>query len=70
VTWEEVATREFESWVGDHIRIDTAGQKIEQSLASLAPDAPSANCAVDGSVGSRGKGCLRDDVGITIGVPG
>lgn len=35
VTWHEVVTREFEPWIGEHIRIDTAGQKIEQSLAAL-----------------------------------
>ncbi len=35
VTWQEVVERNFEPWIGEHIRIDTAGQKIEQSLAAL-----------------------------------
>jgi len=35
VTWHEVVTRTFEPWIGDHIRIDTAGQNMEQSLAAL-----------------------------------
>ena len=35
VTWHEVVTREFEPWIGEHIRIDTSGQTIDQSLAAL-----------------------------------
>jgi predicted kinase len=35
VTWQEVEARDFEPWTGDHIRIDTASQDIEQSLAVL-----------------------------------
>jgi predicted kinase len=35
VTWQEVVERNFEPWVGEHIRIDTACQNIEQSLAAL-----------------------------------
>jgi predicted kinase len=35
VTWHEVATRHYEAWAGEHIRIDTAGQSIEQSFAAL-----------------------------------
>jgi predicted kinase len=35
VMWQEVEARDFEPWTGDHIRIDTAGQDIEQSLAVL-----------------------------------
>lgn len=35
LTWHEVVTRDFEPWIGDHIRIDTAGQNVEQSLAAL-----------------------------------
>jgi predicted kinase len=35
VTWREVEARDFEPWTGDHIRIDTAGRNIEQSLAVL-----------------------------------
>ena len=35
VTWQEVVERDYEPWMGEHIRIDTAGQKIEQSLEAL-----------------------------------
>jgi predicted kinase len=35
VTWQEVEARDFDPWTGDHIRIDTAGRDIEQSLAVL-----------------------------------
>src|SRR5262245_16848403 len=35
VTWHEVVTRDFEPWLGEHIRIDTSGQTIDQSLAAL-----------------------------------
>ena len=35
VSWEEVVTRHFEPWTTEHIRIDTAGQSIEQSFAAL-----------------------------------
>lgn len=35
VTWQEVEARDYESWTGDLIRIDTAGRDIEQSLAAL-----------------------------------
>jgi predicted kinase len=35
VTWQEVVERDYEPWMGVHIRIDTAGQKIEQSLEAL-----------------------------------
>jgi predicted kinase len=35
VTWQEVVERNFEPWIGEHIRINTAGQKIEQSLTAL-----------------------------------
>jgi predicted kinase len=35
VTWQEVVDRHYEPWIGEHILIDTAGQKIEQSLATL-----------------------------------
>ena len=35
VTWHEVVTRDFEPWIGEHIRIDTAGEKVEQSFAAL-----------------------------------
>jgi predicted kinase len=35
VTWHEVVTREFDPWLGEHIRIDTSGQTIDQSLATL-----------------------------------
>jgi predicted kinase len=36
VTWHEVVTRDFEPWIGEHIRIDTSGQTIDQSLAALS----------------------------------
>jgi predicted kinase len=35
VTWQEVEERDFDPWTGDHIRIDTAGCDLEQSLAVL-----------------------------------
>jgi predicted kinase len=35
LTWQEVVERDYEPWTGDRIRIDTAGQQIEQSLAAL-----------------------------------
>jgi predicted kinase len=35
VSWDEVVTRHFEAWTTEHIRIDTAGQSIEQSFAAL-----------------------------------
>jgi predicted kinase len=35
VTWREVEKREFEPWTVDRVRIDTAGQDIEQSFAAL-----------------------------------
>jgi len=35
VTWQEVMTREFDPWIGEHIRIETSGQGIEQSLEAL-----------------------------------
>jgi predicted kinase len=34
-TWNEVAERAYEPWIRDHIRIDTAGQNIEQSFSAL-----------------------------------
>jgi predicted kinase len=40
VTWQEVVERNFEPWAGEHVRIDTAGQKIEQSLAALRQALP------------------------------
>lgn len=35
VTWQDAVERVYEPWMGEHIRIDTAGQKIEHSLAAL-----------------------------------
>jgi predicted kinase len=35
VTWHEVVTRDFEPWIGERIRVDTAGEKVEQSFAAL-----------------------------------
>ena len=35
VTWNEVVTRNYEPWSGNHISIDTAGRDIAQSLATL-----------------------------------
>lgn len=35
VTWDEVVARRYEAWTGNHIAIDTAGQDIEQSFATL-----------------------------------
>jgi predicted kinase len=35
VTWQEVIERHYEPWTGARIRIDTAGQDIDQSFASL-----------------------------------
>jgi predicted kinase len=35
VTWQEVEARDYDPWIGDHVRIDTADQDIEQSLAVL-----------------------------------
>jgi predicted kinase len=40
VTWQEVVGRNFEPWIGEHIRINTAGQKIEQSLTALRQALP------------------------------
>jgi hypothetical protein len=40
VTWQEVVKREYEPWIGERIRIDTAGQKIEQSLAAVRQSLP------------------------------
>jgi predicted kinase len=34
-TWQDVMARDFEPWAGEHIRIDTAGRSVEQSLAAL-----------------------------------
>jgi predicted kinase len=34
-TWEEVVSREYEPWEGDHVVIDTAGQTAAQSEAAL-----------------------------------
>lgn len=47
VTWLQVVDREFDPWNGDHIRIDTAGQEIEQSFAALqqALIHPTSQCA-------------------------
>jgi predicted kinase len=42
VTWQEVEARDFDPWTRDHIRIDTAGRDIEQSLAILWQALPSA----------------------------
>jgi predicted kinase len=35
VTWDEVVARNYEPWIGDRISIDTAGQEIAQSFATL-----------------------------------
>jgi predicted kinase len=35
VTWQQVVERDYEPWAGDRIRIDTAGQQIEQSFTAL-----------------------------------
>ena len=40
VTWQEVVERNFDPWIGEHIRINTAGQKIEHSLAALRQALP------------------------------
>ena len=40
LTWREVVERGYEPWIGEHIRIDTAGQKIEQSLEALRQALP------------------------------
>jgi predicted kinase len=42
VTWQQVEARHYERWAGDHIRIDTAGRDIEQSLAVLWQALPAA----------------------------
>lgn len=34
-TWDEVVNRHYEPWDSDRIVIDTAGQKMEESLAAL-----------------------------------
>ncbi len=44
VTWPEVVNRDFEPWTGQHILIDTAGQKIEQSFAALLKALPERLC--------------------------
>ena len=40
VTWQEVVTRNYEPWIGEHIRIDTSGQTIDRSLAALCEMLP------------------------------
>ena len=40
LTWQEVVERDYESWSSDCIRIDTAGQEIEQSVAALREALP------------------------------
>ena len=35
VTWDEVVARTYETWIGNHILIDTAGQEIAHSVATL-----------------------------------
>ena len=40
VTWQEVVTRDYEPWTGEHIRIDTSGQTIDRSLAALCEMLP------------------------------
>jgi predicted kinase len=35
VTWQEVVERDYQPWSSDRIRIDTAGQQVEQSFAVL-----------------------------------
>jgi predicted kinase len=35
LTWQEVVERDYEPWTRDRIRIDTAGEEIEQSFAAL-----------------------------------
>ena len=35
VTWQDVLTREFESWDQKHVVIDTAGHTVEESFAAL-----------------------------------
>lgn len=40
VTWQQVIERGYEPWTGDHIRVDTAGQQIEQSFAALREALP------------------------------
>ncbi len=42
VTWHDVEAHGYETWIGDHIRIDTAGRDIEQSLAALWQTLPAA----------------------------
>jgi predicted kinase len=39
-TWQEVIRRPYEPWTGGRIRIDTAGQDIEQSVATLRAALP------------------------------
>jgi predicted kinase len=34
-TWEQVATRRYETWDRPHLRLDTAGLSIEQSVAKI-----------------------------------
>jgi predicted kinase len=34
-TWEEVAAREYERWDGEHVIIDTAHRRVEQSVTAL-----------------------------------
>jgi predicted kinase len=49
LTWQEVVEREYEPWPGDHIRIDTAGQDVEQSRAVLREALPARLFAGRGS---------------------
>ena len=39
-TWQEVKSRVYEPWDGNHLVIDTAGQTIEQSIAMLQRHMP------------------------------
>ena len=34
-TWQEVVTREYETWEGDVVRIDTAGETPDDSWNAL-----------------------------------
>lgn len=34
-TWEEVQKRDYQPWVGERLKIDTAGKSIDESLSEL-----------------------------------
>ena len=39
-TWDQVASREYHQWIGEHTVIDTAGRSVEQSVECISKALP------------------------------